>query len=220
MDVGVVYDDYDDYALALPVVVADSWGTCAPPHTRPTLPTMKRPDDTLLTKTADGLTRCPRCRRHVQAGATPRDRHCPFCTAGAAPRFGLRGGMVAASLMGLGACGPSAAEEQARQQAIQQEEAQRAESLRQAAAIEAAEAAERARAVEVAAAEAAAAEAAAAEAAARAAAAQAAEEAAAAAAAAAEEAQPRARRRRAPGDPEYTPMGPDRAPAVTYGLDF
>lgn len=209
MDVGVVYDDYDDsddYALALPVVVADSWGTCAPPHTRPTLPTMKRPDDTLLTKTADGLTRCPRCRRHVQAGATPRDRHCPFCTAGAAPRFGLRGGMVAASLMGLGACGPSAAEEQARQQAIQQEEAQRAESLRQAAAIEAAEAAERARAVEVAAAEAAAA--------------QAAEEAAAAAAAAAEEAQPRARRRRAPGDPEYTPMGPDRAPAVTYGLDF
>ena len=103
----------------------------------------------------------------MQAGATPRDRHCPFCTAGAAPRFGLRGGMVAASLMGLGACGPSAAEEQARQQAIQQEEAQRAESLRQAAAIEAAEAAERARAVEVAAAEAAAAEAAAAEAAAQ-----------------------------------------------------
>lgn len=173
---------------------------------------MKRPDDTLLTKTADGLTRCPRCRRHVVAGDTPRDRHCPFCTAGGAPRFGLRGGMVAASLMGLGACGPSAAEEQARVQAEQQAQAQQAETLRQAAE---AEALAQARAIEQAAAEAAAAEAAAAQAAAAEAAAQAA-----AAEAAAAEAQPRARRRRTPGEPEYTPMGPDRAPAVTYGLDF
>lgn len=177
---------------------------------------MKRPDDTLLTKTADGLTRCPRCRRHVVAGDTPRDRHCPFCATSAAPRFGLRGGMVAASLMGLGACGPSAAEEQARVQAEQQAQAQQAETLRRAAE---AEALAQARAIEQAAAEAAAAEAAAAEAAAQAAAAEAAAQAA-AAAAAAEEEQPRPRRRRTPGEPEYTPMGPDRAPAVTYGLDF
>ena len=102
---------------------------------------MKRPDDTLLTKTADGLTRCPSCRRHVVAGNTPRDRRCPFCTTGAAPRFGIRGGMVAASLMGLGACGPSAAEEQARVRAEQQAAAQQGESRRLAAAAEASAAA-------------------------------------------------------------------------------
>lgn len=183
---------------------------------------MKRPDDTLLTKSADGLTRCPTCRRHVVAGQTPRDRRCPFCAASAAstaPRLGLRGGMVAASLMGLGACGPSAAEEQARieaeQAALSQQEADaiarmEAERAAAAAALEQARAAEEARLAEQAAAEAAEAQAAAEAAAAEAA----------AAAAEAEEAQasPRGRRRRA--DPEYTEMRPTRAPALTYGLDF
>jgi len=177
---------------------------------------MKRTDDTLLTKTADGLTRCPSCRRHVAAGETPRDRRCPFCATSAAPRFGLRGGMVAASLMGLGACGPSAAEEQARAAAVQRAESERAVAQAQAEAeVRVAEQAlNQARALEAAAAEAAAKEAE------ERAAAQAAAEATAAAAAAAEAAQPRALRRRTPGEPEYTPMGPDRAPAVTYGLDF
>lgn len=74
-------------------------------------PRVKQPDDTMLTKTADELTRCP--------------------------RFGLRGGMVATSLIVLAACGPSAAEEQARHRAVEEAEAQREERLRLAAAVEA-----------------------------------------------------------------------------------
>ena len=58
----------------------------------------------------DGLTRCTRCRRHVQAGETPRSTLCPFCDHKAPTS--RRGAMLAASLFAM-ACGGSepAAEE-------------------------------------------------------------------------------------------------------------
>ena len=52
----------------------------------------------------DGLTRCTSCRRHVQAGESPRATACPFC-ARKAPTS-RRGALLAASLFAA-ACGGS-----------------------------------------------------------------------------------------------------------------
>lgn len=58
----------------------------------------------------DGLTRCTRCRRHVQAGEKPSTTLCPFCDRKAP--VSRRGGLLAASLFAM-ACGgaPPQAEE-------------------------------------------------------------------------------------------------------------
>ncbi|MCA9575174.1 MAG: hypothetical protein KC668_07045, partial [Myxococcales bacterium] len=176
---------------------------------------MKRSNEHLLVKSADGLTRCPTCRRHVVAGATPRDRVCPFCAQpSAAPRFGARGSLLAASLVGLGGCGPSAAEQE--RVAAEAAAADRATELAaQRAAQQAAEAEQARLAAEAAAAEEAAAEEArlAAEAEATAAA-EAAE-----AAAAAEEAAASSNRRRRGGraEPTYTTMDGRHDNPLTYG---
>ena len=71
------------------------------------------------------------------AGDTPADRTCPFCAASGGSHFGLRGGLVAASLFGLSACGDG--EEAARLEAVAEIEAA-AEAVAEAAEAEAAEA--------------------------------------------------------------------------------
>lgn len=69
-------------------------------------------------KSRSGLTRCPSCRTHVRAGATPSETQCPFCGAnvGSAParaaRAAGKGGLLAASLLAISACnGGSASQE-------------------------------------------------------------------------------------------------------------
>src|SRR5690606_15096239 len=58
-----------------------------------------------------GLTRCPACRAHVRAEETPGSTDCPFCGAdvGTARSHTIaaagRGGVLAASLFALSACG-------------------------------------------------------------------------------------------------------------------
>ncbi len=107
---------------------------------------VKRPDRDIIAKSPAGLTRCPTCRRHVIAGDTPADRSCPFCAAASGPRFGLRGGLVAASLFGLSACGDGEAErleaiaevEAAAEAVAEAAEAERVEAERQAAEAQAA----------------------------------------------------------------------------------
>ena len=70
-----------------------------------------------MRKSRHGLTRCPACRAHVHAGETPSTTECPFC--GANVREGHarvaiaagRGGILAASLLALTACGASSSPE-------------------------------------------------------------------------------------------------------------
>lgn len=70
-----------------------------------------------MKKSRHGLTRCPACRAHVRAGESPSTTECPFC--GANLREGRarvaiaagRGGLLAASLLALSACGASSSGE-------------------------------------------------------------------------------------------------------------
>lgn len=62
-------------------------------------------------RSRDGLTRCSACRAHIHASDRPSTTECPFCGATVSagrPRISLpggRGGLLAASLLALGACG-------------------------------------------------------------------------------------------------------------------
>lgn len=61
-----------------------------------------------------GFTRCPACRSHVRVGEEPRAKECVFCggSLGAARTQTVaaagRGGVLAAALMAVSACGANA----------------------------------------------------------------------------------------------------------------
>lgn len=82
---------------------------------------------TLPIKSRHGLTRCPSCRAHIQAGATPSTTACPFCgaTLHSAPASVAisrgRGGLLAASLLAFGAagCGGSQAQDESATESTQ-----------------------------------------------------------------------------------------------------
>ncbi|MEC7524470.1 MAG: hypothetical protein VYE22_31605 [Myxococcota bacterium] len=61
----------------------------------------------MATRSRPGLTVCPRCRAHVQAGERPSTTVCPFCEA---PRVGAvgRSGVLAGALLAFACAGPDA----------------------------------------------------------------------------------------------------------------
>ncbi len=59
-------------------------------------------DSSLPIRSVEGLTRCPRCRRHIVAAETPQRSTCPFCARSNQVVRAAKGVAIASSIFALG----------------------------------------------------------------------------------------------------------------------